>query len=126
MVKSFHKNLRIRTFAMVMLLNFLVILLISIFFQPRSLSFFEREFATTLYEQATANGQRVDAGWQSLYQVTVHAAFDQKLQALMQGDAGTSSEEVAGLLRNYKNENPLIDRISLYNPATHLLIRSDE
>ena len=39
MVKSFHKNLRIRTFAMVMLLNFLVILLISIFFQQRSLSF---------------------------------------------------------------------------------------
>ena len=42
MVKSFHKNLRIRTFAMVMLLNFLVIFLISIFFQQRSLSFFER------------------------------------------------------------------------------------
>lgn len=56
MVKSFHKNLRIRTFAMVMLLNFLVIFLISIFFQQRSLSFFEREFATTLYEQATTNG----------------------------------------------------------------------
>lgn len=126
MVKSFHKNLRIRTFAMVMLLNFLVIFLISIFFQQRSLSFFEREFATTLYEQATTNGQRVDAGWQSLYQVTVHAAFDPKLQALMQRDSGISSEEAAGLLRNYKNENPLIDRISLYNPATHLLIRSDE
>ena len=77
MVKSFHKNLRIRTFAMVMLLNFLVILLISIFFQQRSLSFFEREFATTLYEQATTNGQRVDAGWQSLYQVTVPAALGQ-------------------------------------------------
>lgn len=44
----------------------------------------------------------------------------------MQRDSGISSEEVAGLLRNYKNENPLIDRISLYNPATHLLIRSDE
>ena len=88
MVKSFHKNLRIRTFAMVMLLNFLVIFLISIFFQQRSLSFFEREFATTLYEQATTNGQRVDAGWQSLYQVTVHAAFDPKLQALMQGGCG--------------------------------------
>lgn len=106
MVKSFHKNLRIRTFAMVMLLNFLVILLISIFFQQRSLSFFEREFATTLYEQATTNGQRVDAGWQSLYQVTVHAAFDPKLQALMQGDSGISSEEVAGLLRRRGRRAP--------------------
>ena len=55
MRKAFHKNLRIRTFAMVMLLNFLVIFLISIFFQQRSLSFFEREFAATLYEQAFVN-----------------------------------------------------------------------
>lgn len=55
MVKPIHKNLRIRTFAAVMLLNFLVILLISIFFQQRSLSFFEREFAATLYEQAFVN-----------------------------------------------------------------------
>lgn len=84
MVKPIHKNLRIRTFAAVMLLNFLVILLISIFFQQRSLSFFEREFAATLYEQATANGKNVDAGWQSLYQDAVHAAFDPELQALLQ------------------------------------------
>lgn len=55
MVKPIHKNLRIRTFAAVMLLNFLVILLISIFFQQRSLSFFERGFAATLYEQAFVN-----------------------------------------------------------------------
>lgn len=55
MVKPIHKNLLIRTFAEVMLLNFLVILLISIFFQQRSLSFFEREFAATLYEQAFVN-----------------------------------------------------------------------
>lgn len=126
MAKMFHRNLRIRTFAAVMLLNFLVILLISIFFQQRSLSFFEREFATTLYEQATGSGQRVDAGWQSLYQATVHAAFDAELQVLMQDDAMGNSEKIAGLLRHYKNENPLIDRISLYDPATHLLIRSDE
>lgn len=52
MVNPFYKNLRLRTFAAVMLLNFFVILLISIFFQQRSLSFFEREFADTLYEQA--------------------------------------------------------------------------
>lgn len=126
MVKSFHKNLRIRTFAAVMLLNFLVILLISIFFQQRSLSFFEREFAATLYEQATANGKNVDAGWQSLYQDAVHAAFDPELQALLQGTEADDSEKVAALLRTYKNENPLIDRISVYNPATHRLIRSDE
>ena len=40
MVNPFYKNLRLRTFAAVMLLNFFVILLISIFFQQRSLSFF--------------------------------------------------------------------------------------
>lgn len=39
MVNPFYKNLRLRTFAAVMLLNFFVILLISIFFQQRSLSF---------------------------------------------------------------------------------------
>lgn len=58
MVKPIHKNLRIRTFAAVMLLNFLVILLIFIFFQQRSLSFFEREFAATLYEQAFVNEEQ--------------------------------------------------------------------
>ena len=61
MVNPFYKNLRLRTFAAVMLLNFFVILLISIFFQQRSLSFFEREFADTLYEQAKGSGQRVAA-----------------------------------------------------------------
>lgn len=69
-------NLRIRTFAAVMLLNFLVILVISIFFQQRSLSFFEQEYADAVYEQAQANGTLVDSGWQSLYQTTADAAFD--------------------------------------------------
>lgn len=126
MVNPFYKNLRLRTFAAVMLLNFFVILLISIFFQQRSLSFFEREFADTLYEQAKGSGQRVDNGWQSIYQATVHASFDDRLQAMMQEDEIAHSREIAERLRAYKKENPLIDRISLYNPSTHLLIRSDE
>ena len=126
MVNPFYKNLRLRTFAAVMLLNFFVILLISIFFQQRSLSFFEREFAATLYEQAKGSGQRVDNGWQSIYQATVHASFDARLQAMMQEDEIAHSREIAERLRAYKKENPLIDRISLYDPSTHLLIRSDE
>lgn len=126
MVNPFYKNLRLRTFAAVMLLNFFVILLISIFFQQRSLSFFEREFAATLYEQAKGSGQRVDNGWQSIYQATVHASFDARLQAMMQEDEVANSREIAERLRAYKKENPLIDRISLYDPSTHLLIRSDE
>ncbi|WP_288840367.1 sensor histidine kinase [uncultured Mitsuokella sp.] len=126
MVNPFYKNLRLRTFAAVMLLNFFVILLISIFFQQRSLSFFEREFAATLYEQAKGSGQRVDNGWQSIYQATVHASFDARLQAMMQEDEVANSREIAERLRACKKENPLIDRISLYDPSTHLLIRSDE
>ena len=109
MVKPIHKNLRIRTFAAVMLLNFLVILLISIFFQQRSLSFFEREFAATLYEQATANGKNVDAGWQSLYQDAVHAAFDPELQALLQGTEADDSEMVIEPVERCSVEGNTVD-----------------
>lgn len=75
MVNPFYKNLRLRTFAAVMLLNFFVILLISIFFQQRSLSFFEREFADTLYEQAKGSEQRVDNGWQLRYMLRLMTGF---------------------------------------------------
>ena len=44
----------------------------------------------------------------------------------MQEDEIAHSREIAERLRAYKKENPLIDRISLYDPSTHLLIRSDE
>lgn len=126
LVSPFFKNLRLRTFAAVMLLNFFVILLISIFFQQRFLSFFEREFAATLYEQASHDGGRVDLGLQSMYQLTVHVLFDPELQRMMQDDEAANSRDIADRLRSYQKEYPMIDRISLYNPSTHRLIRSDE
>lgn len=122
-------NLRIRTFAAVMLLNFLVILVISIFFQQRSLSFFEQEYADAVYEQAQANGALVDSGWQSLYQTTADAAFDSALReklAAPDSQLPDAAKEIAAILRAYKNRNAQIDRISLYEPATGRLIRSDE
>ncbi|MFV0636290.1 cache domain-containing sensor histidine kinase [Mitsuokella sp. WILCCON 0060] len=122
-------NLRIRTFAAVMLLNFLVILVISIFFQQRSLSFFEQEYADAVYEQARANGALVDSGWQALYQTTADAAFDMTLREKLSAADSQSSEtakEIAAILRDYQNRNAQIDRISLYEPASGRLIRSDE
>lgn len=124
-----HDNLRLRTFAAVMLLNFLVILVISIFFQQRSLSFFEQEYADALYEQSRANGGLVDSGWQSLYQTTADAAYDMTLrEKLASADSGSpeTAREIAAILRTYKNRNDQIDRISIYEPATGRLIRSDE
>lgn len=124
-----HNNLRLRTFAAVMLVNFLVILVISIFFQQRSLSFFEQEYADALYEQAQANGSLVDSGCQSLYQTTADAAYDMTIREKLSASSNNSPEtakEIAAILRAYKNRNPLIDRISLYEPVSGRLIRSDE
>lgn len=59
MVNPFYKNLRLRTFAAVMLLNFFVILLISIFFQQRSLSF----LSENLLIHSTNKLRAVDSAW---------------------------------------------------------------
>lgn len=124
-----HNNLRLRTFAAVMLVNFLVILVISIFFQQRSLSFFEQEYADALYEQAQANGSLIDSGCQSLYQTAADAAYDMTIREKLSASDNNSPEtakEIAAILRAYKNRNPLIDRVSLYEPVSSRLIRSDE
>ncbi|MGN0949176.1 MAG: sensor histidine kinase [Mitsuokella sp.] len=124
-----HNNLRLRTFAAVMLVNFLVILVISIFFQQRSLSFFEQEYADALYEQAQANGSLIDSGCQSLYQTAADAAYDMTIREKLSASDNNSPEtakEIAAILRAYKNRNPLIDRVSLYEPVSGRLIRSDE
>lgn len=59
MVNPFYKNLRLRTFAAVMLLNFFVILLISIFFQQRPFPF----LSENLLIHFTNKLRAVDSAW---------------------------------------------------------------
>lgn len=123
MEKIFWGKLQLKTFMAVMLLNLVVVIAVSVFFQQRSLSYIETEFTAALYTQALEAGTRLDDAYKSLYQSSVDAAFDARLKELIRaGD----NRKIAALLREYKNKNPLIDRVSLYFLGAHTLVRSDE
>ena len=123
MKKIFWGKLQLKTFMAVMLLNLVVVIAISVFFQQRLLSYIETEFTAALYMQALEAGTRLDDAYKSLYQSSVDAAFDVRLKELIRTN---DSAKIAALLREYKNKNPLIDRVSLYFLNTHTLVRSDE
>lgn len=118
-------TMRMKTFAAVMLINFLTIALIAVFFQQRATSFFEEEYAASLYDGIHIGGKALDGGFQTVYRIALEASFDARIKVLAEKGDAEALQELSLLLQQYKAQSSLVDAVYCYLPARGALVKAN-
>ena len=118
-------TLRMKTFAAVMLVNFLAIALIAVFFQQRATSFFEEEYADSLYGGIHIGGKALDEGFQTVYRLALEASFDARIRTLAEAGDAASLSELSLCLQQYKAQSPMVDAVYCYLPAHGAVVKAN-
>ena len=122
---SFFGTLRRKTFAAVMLINFLAIAAIAVFFQQRATSFFEEEYADSLYDGIHIGGKALDEGFQTVYRIALEASFDARIKEIAEQGDPAALQKLSLLLQQYKAQSPLVDAVYCYLPARGILVKAN-
>lgn len=118
-------TMRRKTFAAVMLVNFLAIALVAVFFQQRAASFFEDAYADALYDSIQIGGKVLDSGVQTVYRIALEASFDARIGTLAERGDAVASEKLSLLLQQSKAQSPLIDAVYCCLPERGVLVKAN-
>lgn len=119
-------NMRLKIFLAALLINLLVIIVISSLFFQQSAEFFDTQYAKSSSERLYIGMKNVDAGFQNIYRNTIEASFNEQIKKLVLADTPESLNELSVLLRNYREQEHLMDTMYCYIPKAHELVKSEQ
>ena len=119
-------NMRLKIFLMALIINLLVIIVISSLFYQQSAEFFDTQYAKSASDRLYIGMKNVDKGFQDIYRNTIEASFNEQIKKLVINGSEVSLNELSKILRDYKDQEHLMDTMYCYIPKTHQLIKSEQ
>lgn len=119
-------NMRLKIFWTALMINLLVIIVISSLFYQQSAEFFDTQYAKSSSERLYIGMKNVDKGFQDIYRDTIEASFNEQIRQLVTKDNLSNLETLSAILRDYRQQEPLMDTMYIFMPKTNQLIKSEQ